>query len=101
ADYGIPEVEEDEPLEYETVEITAPTSMQLVADLADVSNARLKEYNPAILGTLIPAGFSLRVPKEVKETLSAGLLMIPPDKRNSWRTRRVAEGVNAPAIARR
>lgn len=100
-DYGIETVEPDEPLKYDTVGITANTSVQLVADLADVSNARLRELNPSLLGATVPAGFDLKVPEEVKDSLTAGLLMIPPDKRASWRTHRVAEGESAEAIARR
>jgi membrane-bound lytic murein transglycosylase D len=100
-EYGIEDVERDAPLEFDSVEITANTSTQLVAGLADVSNARLKELNPSLLGATIPAGHVLKVPPEVKETLQAGLLMIPPDKRASWRTHRVADGENAADIARR
>lgn len=99
--YGIPEVHMEAPLEFERLGMTANTSLQLAADLADVSVTRLREFNPSLLAATIPSGFELKVPVDAKEPLSAALQRIPPEKRSSWRTHRVADGETAATIARR
>lgn len=100
-EYGIDNVQMEAPLEYERLGMTANTSLQLAADLADVSVARLREFNPSLLGATIPSGFELRVPVEAKEPLNAALLRIPPEKRSLWRTHRVSDGETAVTIAKR
>ena len=45
----------DPPLEYDTVEITAPTSLALVSDITDTPLAELAELNPAVLKGMVPA----------------------------------------------
>ncbi len=100
-EYGIDEVTMEPALEFERVLMTANTSMQLAADLSDISAARMREMNPSLLTAIVPAGFELKVPVEAKDSLSAALLMIPPEKRCAWRTHRVSEGETPATIARR
>lgn len=100
-EYGIEEVVMEPALEFERVSMTAHTSMQLLADLSDITVPRLREYNPSLLGSVVPLGFELKVPVQAKETLTAALVMIPPEKRLSWRTHRVSEGETTATIARR
>lgn len=100
-DYGIEDVTPDAPVELDTVEMTANTSLPLLADLLDVSVNRLRELNPSLMGTIAPATYNLRIPKDSANTLMAALLMIPADKRASWRTHRVLDGETVESIARR
>jgi len=100
-DYGLDGVEEDPPLAYDTVQIAAPTNIALVADAAGCSVAEIRELNPALLKSLAPAGYAVRVPKDSGPRVVAGLNAVPPAKRVSWRLHRVAEGETPAIIARR
>ena len=100
-EYDLEDIDADPPLEYETVEIEAPTNLLLVADLAECPVSQIRELNPALLKSTAPAGWMLRVPKGSGVQLSAALGMIPAEKRNAWRAHRLAEGETLAAVARR
>ena len=100
-EYGLEEIDGDPPLEYETVEVTAPTQLQLAADLAECPMSQLHDLNPALLKNVAPAGTHLRVPKGTGATLAAVLETVPADKRMVWRVHRVAGGENLGVIAQR
>jgi membrane-bound lytic murein transglycosylase D len=100
-EYGLDSVSPESPVEYETVEITAQTSLALVADLTDSPMSYLIELNPALLRNVAPGGYSLRVPKSTATALIAGLDSIPSDRRAAWRMHRVETGETLLAIAKR
>ena len=100
-DYGLEGVEPDAPLEYDTIELRAPTNIALIADAADRPVALVREMNPALLRNLAPAGYQLHVPKGTASYVTAALEMVPQTRRNAWRMHRVGEGETLPAIARR
>ena len=100
-EYGLDDVTPESPVEYETVEISAPTGLALVADLTDAPISYLIELNPALLKSTAPAGYSLRVPKSTATALIAGLDSIPADHRAAWRMHRVETGETLSAIAKR
>src|SRR5690348_15093146 len=62
-EYGLDGLTLDPPLEYDTVEINAPTSLLLLSDLTDTPVSELLSLNPAILKSAAPEGYTLRVPK--------------------------------------
>ena len=101
AEYGIEGVVPDAPLEYDTIEITSPTHLALVADLTDAPLSELMNLNPALLRGIAPAGFTLHVPKGTGSTLLASLQLIPADRRASWRMHKVASGETLASIGRR
>lgn len=100
-DYGIDEIEYDSSIDYDTIDITAPTNLALVADVADSSVSELRELNPALLKPIAPAGYALHVPKGTAPTVMAALEDIPPTQRISWRMHRVESGETLAAIAKR
>ena len=100
-EYGLEGVAPDMPLEYDTMDVTATTHLNLVADLTDAPVSELMALNPALLRSVAPAGYSLRVPKGTAGALRASLEMIPPDKRLSWRMHKVAEGETLASIGKR
>src|SRR5882724_12357917 len=59
AAYGLESLQLDPPLEYDTVETTAPTSLQLVADMSDAPITQLAELNPAALRGMVPENYTL------------------------------------------
>ncbi len=62
-EYGLEEVDADPALAFDLVEITAPTSLMLLADLAECPVSQIRELNPALLKNTAPAGWQLRVPE--------------------------------------
>lgn len=99
-DYGIGEVDADPPLEYDTVELEAPTHLALVGDLVERSVAELQELNPSLLKTTAPAGFHLRLPKGTACLFEDLIALIPPARRASWRVHRAEAGETLAAVAR-
>src|ERR1035438_8124002 len=101
AEYGIEGFQLDPPLEYDTVETTAPTSLTLVADILDLPFAELAALNPACLRGMIPAEFPLRVPKGSGNPLVAALQMIPAKHLDAWRMHRVVGSETLTTIGKR
>jgi membrane-bound lytic murein transglycosylase D len=100
AEYGIQNIQPDSPLEYDTVEIAAPTSLALVADITGVSAPELAALNPSVLKRVAPAGYALHVPKGAGDQFIPALETIPPDRRVSWRMHRVGPGETLAAIGK-
>ncbi len=100
-DYGLEDREADSPLEYDTVEMVAPTQLALIADVAGQPVALLQQLNPAILRGLAPAGYPVHVPKGAARQVMAGLEPIPPAQRAWWRMHRLAAGETIAELARR
>lgn len=101
AAHGLDHIEADPAIEYDTVEMTAPASLALLAELLERSPAELRELNPALLKDLAPAGYLLRVPKGTGPELATLLEAIPAHRRQGMRAHRVAEGDTLASIARR
>ncbi len=99
-DYDI-EITPDPAVEYDTVELTAPTHVNLIADAADRSTSEIREFNPALLKNLAPAGYALRLPKGTGRMVASALDSVPAAKRASWRIHRVAPGETLTQIAKR
>jgi membrane-bound lytic murein transglycosylase D len=101
AEYGLDNIQMDPPIQYDTISVTAPTSLQLVADLTEVAPAELAELNPAVLHGIVPARYDLHVPQGIGTQISAALERIPSEHRDSWRAHRVGGGETVAEIARR
>jgi membrane-bound lytic murein transglycosylase D len=100
-DYGLQEIEPDKPLVYDTVELEAPTSLALAAAAVDRPIAELKELNPALLKSVAPSGYQLRIPSGTLDQLEQAFAVIPPNQRDSWRLHRVESGDTAASLAKR
>jgi membrane-bound lytic murein transglycosylase D len=101
ADYGIQGIQLDPALEYDTVVLSAPTSLTLVSDITDTSLPELAALNPAVLRSIAPENYSLRVPKGTAKQLVAALQMVPAERRAAWRLHRVASGETLATIGKR
>ena len=100
SEYGLENISLDPPMEYDTVELTAPTSLVLISDLADTPLPELMTLNPAVLKNIAPEGYLLHVPKGSGNPLMASLQLIPVEHRNSWRVHRVAVGETVATIGK-
>jgi len=101
AEYGLDSIQMDPPLEYDTVDITARTSMALVSDITETPLPELAALNPAILKSVIPSSFPLHVPKGTGNQLVSALDTIPAQHRDAWRVHRVGTGETLAAIGKR
>ena len=101
AEYGIEGFQLEPPLEYDTVETTAPTSLTLVADILDMPVPELAALNPASLRGMIPDGYPLHVPKGSGNQLVAAMQSIPANHLDAWRMHRVGPGETLAAIGKR
>jgi len=99
-DYGLEDVDAEQPLQYDTVALNAPTSLWLVADAADYPVSEIRELNPSLLRAAAPAGYDLRVPYGTGAAVKAALARVPASNRLSWRLHRVSEGETLALIAR-
>jgi membrane-bound lytic murein transglycosylase D len=100
AEYGLTGIPMDPPVEYDTVELTAPTSLALVSDIADVPPSELAELNPAVLKGIAPEKYALHVPKGSGNQLLATLAMVPSERRADWRMHRVTAGETLAGIGK-
>src|ERR1022692_1791466 len=101
AEYGIQGFQLDPPLEYDTVETAAPTSLTLVADILDLPSAELAALNPASLRGMIPESYPLHVPKGSGNQLVAAMQLIPSNHLDAWRMHRVGSGETLASIGKR
>ncbi|HXB71723.1 MAG TPA: transglycosylase SLT domain-containing protein [Candidatus Acidoferrales bacterium] len=99
--YGIEGLALNPPLEYDTVETTAPTSLALVADVIDTPLAELAAINPGCLKGIVPESYPLHVPKGDGNQLVAALQLVPSEHRDSWRMHRVGTGETLAMIGKR
>jgi membrane-bound lytic murein transglycosylase D len=100
AEYGLQGIQLDPPLEYDTVEIVAPTSLALVADITEMPLSELAALNPAVLRNIVPDNYSIHVPKGIGNQLAASLQLIPAEHRDSWRMHRVGAGETLASVSK-
>ncbi|MBK9170447.1 MAG: transglycosylase SLT domain-containing protein [Bryobacterales bacterium] len=100
-EYGLEGIVPDPPLEYDVLEMDAPTNLALIADLTGAPLAEIRELNPSLLRTMAPAGHAVRVPKGQAGQLTSMLQSISPAERASSRIHRVSEGESIEVIGKR
>jgi membrane-bound lytic murein transglycosylase D len=101
AEYGLVGLQLDPPVTFDTVKVSAPTSLALISDLTDTPATEIAALNPAILKGIVPEGYPLHVPKGSGNQLLAALDLIPAEHRNAWRVHRVGAGETLAAIGKR
>jgi membrane-bound lytic murein transglycosylase D len=99
-EYGLDEIVPESPLEYDSVEMSAPTNLELISDLTDTPVSQLMDLNPALLKSVAPDGYAVRVPKGSGPTLTASIETVPSSQRSSWRMHLVMEGETLATIAK-
>ena len=100
-DYGLDDLDMEQPLEYDTIELQTPTHMALIADAMDRPLAELKELNPAVLRSVAPAGTALHVPKGMVPMVQAAFEAVPANRRDAWRIHKVDGEETFVSLARR
>jgi len=99
-DYGLQSVDLDPPAEYDTIQVSAPTNLNLIADATMQPLSVIRELNPSLLKQVAPAGFLVHVPKGMSEATQASLEIVPPANRNAWRLHHVEAGDTLTTVAK-
>lgn len=99
--YGLEEVELEPALEYDTMELEAPTNLALVAAAIDRPLSELKDLNPAVLHSVAPAGYPLHIPKDTRNLVEEAFQIVPASHRDSWRIHRIEAGDTFATIAKK
>lgn len=99
-DYGLENIGVDAPVEYDSIQLTAATNLNLVADAAMQPISVIRDLNPSLLRTVAPAGFQIHVPKGSAESTLAAVESVPAASRQAWRLHHVETGDTLEAIAR-
>lgn len=99
-DYGLENVDLDSPVEYDSIQVSAPTNLNLVADATMQPLSVIRELNPSLLRQVAPAGYVLHVPKGMREATQASLEIVPAANRNAWRLHHVEAGDTLTTVAR-
>jgi membrane-bound lytic murein transglycosylase D len=98
-DYGLETVDLENPVEYETIHLTAATNLNLIADATLQPVSVIRDLNPSLLRQVAPASFDVHVPKGSAGTTLAALETVPAASRQAWRLHRVQAGDTLASIA--
>ncbi len=99
--YGLDTLKFDEPLEYDTYDVSSNTHLELIAAACDKPVADLRDMNPALLKPIAPSGYQVRVPKGSLNRVVAAVSSVPEDKRAAWKFHRVEQGETVASIAKK
>jgi membrane-bound lytic murein transglycosylase D len=99
-DYGLENIDVDAPVEYDTIQVSAPTNLNLIADATMQPLSVIRDLNPALLKMVAPEGYEVHVPKDSGETAQAALETVPAASRQAWRLHHVEAGDTLETIAR-
>ena len=99
--YGLDTITPDQEIAYDTVKISYPVDLRLVAECVGASPGELQELNPSLLRMTTPKGhFELHIPAGTAEKYRAAITAIPPDMRLWWRYHTVEPGDTLMSVAR-
>ncbi len=99
--FGLPAVDLDDPLEFDTIRLEAETSLALIADAAEAPLSEIRDLNPGLLGSTAPGGHEIRLPRGTGSAVLAALNLVPEAKRTVARLHRFNGGDTPASIARR
>lgn len=99
-DYGLENISYDEPVEYDSIQLTASTNMNLIADATMQPLSTIRDLNPSLMKLVVPSGFQVHVPQGSAESTQAALESVPANNRMAWRLHHVDTGDTLAAIAK-
>jgi membrane-bound lytic murein transglycosylase D len=100
--YGLEDIAMDHPAKYDTVTITYPVDLRLVAECVGATPVELQELNPSLLRLTTPreGKFELHLPAGTKDTYQTAIAAIPTGMRLWWRYYTVQSGDTLASLAR-
>ncbi len=99
-DYGLENIDVDQPLQYDSIQLTASTSLDLLADATLQPVSVIRDLNPSLLRSVAPAGLQVHIPAGSMDAAQAALASVPADNRKAWRLHHVESGDTLEAIAK-
>ncbi|MBV8552759.1 MAG: transglycosylase SLT domain-containing protein [Acidobacteriaceae bacterium] len=100
ADYGLENIQTDDPVDSDTLHLSASTNLNLIADATMQPLSVIRDLNPSLLKTVAPAGTDVHVPKGTGENALAAIDTVPADNRQAWRLHHVESGDTLERIAK-
>ena len=100
--YGLDDVAMDHPADYDTVSISYPVDLRLVAECVGSTSSELQDLNPSLLRLTTPreGTFELHLPAGTREQYATAIASIPTDMRLWWRYHTVHSGDTLASLAR-
>jgi membrane-bound lytic murein transglycosylase D len=100
--YGFDDVSMEYPAAYDSVSITYPVDLRLVADCVGSTPAQLQDLNPSLLRWTTPKDgkFELHLPPGTKDQYETAIADIPAGMRLWWRYPAVHPGDTLASLAR-
>jgi membrane-bound lytic murein transglycosylase D len=100
--YGFDDVSMDQPTVYDSVNISYPVDLRLVAECVDATQAELQELNPSLLRLTTPreGTFELHLPPGTKARYQTAIAEVPKDMRLWWRYHKVQPGDTVASLSR-
>jgi membrane-bound lytic murein transglycosylase D len=100
--YGLDNVVMDHPADYDTVTISYPVNLRLVAECVGSTSGELQDLNPSLLRLTTPreGKFELHLPAGTKDQYETAITTIPTDMRLWWRYHTVQSGDTLASLAR-
>jgi len=100
--YGLQDIAMDHPATYDTVTITYPVDLRLVAECVGATTVELQELNPSLLRLTTPreGKFELHLPVGTKDEYQTAIAAIPTGMRLSWRYHTVQSGDTLASLAK-
>jgi membrane-bound lytic murein transglycosylase D len=100
--YGLEDIAMDHPAKYDTVTITYPVDLRLVAECVGATSVELQELNPSLLRLTTPreGKFELHLPAGKKDEYQSAIATIPTSMRLSWRYHTVQSGDTLASLAK-
>ncbi len=102
AQYGLDSLAMEHPAEYDTVKITYPVDLRLVAECINSTPEELQDLNPSLLRLTTPreGQFDLHLPAGSKDQYETAIASVPADMRLWWRYHTVHSGDTLATLAR-
>jgi membrane-bound lytic murein transglycosylase D len=102
SNYGFDDVSMDEPTPFDSVTISYPVDLRLVADCVEATPAQLQQLNPSLLRLSTPkdGSFELHLPVGTKAQYQTTIAAIPAGMRLWWRYPTVHSGDTLASLAR-
>ncbi|MGA9979177.1 MAG: transglycosylase SLT domain-containing protein [Candidatus Sulfotelmatobacter sp.] len=100
--YGLNDVAMEHPADFDTVTLTAPVDLRLVAECVGGSVEDLQDLNPSLLRLTTPreGKFELHLPAGTKDQYETAMAAIPAGMRLWWRYHTVHSGDTLASLAR-
>ena len=100
--YGLDAVTMEQPADYDTLTITYPVDLRLVAECVNSTPGELQDLNPALLRLTTPRDgkFELHLPAGTKDQYETAINSIPADMRLWWRYHTVHSGDTLASLAK-